>query len=156
MGTRVMTIENSDTEVFRSSHDIRSTVFVWGTALLVWFFSYSIIASSGPFGERLFGASIVFLIGSIAPLLWLTTSYRITQGSLYLRSGVFHKELKLRDIREVTYTKERGGFSFAFSRQALHIEVDGSDRGYRVSPIDRHRFVEVLQRRCDNLAISGE
>ena len=103
-----MITENSDTEIFRSRHDKRSTIFVWGTALLIWFFGYCIIVSSGPLGERLFGASIVFLIGSVAPLLWLTTSYRITPESLHLKSGMLHKELKLRDIREVTYTKEEG------------------------------------------------
>ncbi|MBL7032198.1 MAG: PH domain-containing protein [Nitrospira sp.] len=151
-----MTIENSDTEIFRSRRDMRSTIFVWGTSLLIWFFGYCIIASSGPLGERLFGASIVFLIGSIAPWLWLTTGYWITQGTLHLKSGMLHKELKLSDIREVTYTKQRGGCSFAFSRQGLYIEVEGSDRGYRVSPMDRSKFVEELEKRCDNLKVITE
>ena len=69
---------------------------------------------------------------------------------------MFHKELKLSDIREVTYTKDRGGFSFAFSRQALYIEVEGPDRVYRISPMDRRLFVEMLEKRCDNVVISGE
>ncbi len=150
-----MAIENSDTEIFRSRHDMLSTIFVWGTSLLIWFFGYCIIASTGPLGERLFGASIVFLIGSVAPWLWLTTSYWITQGTLHLKSGMLHKELKLSDIREVTYTKERGGCSFAFSRRALYIEVEGTDRGFRVSPIDRRAFVEALEKRCDKLKINS-
>ena len=151
-----MTMNNSDTEIFRSRHGMRSTIFVWGTSLLIWFFGYCIIASTGPLGERLFGASIVFLIGSIAPWLWLTTSYRITQGTLHLKSGMLHKELKLSDIREITYTKERGGCSFAFSRQALYIEVEGSDRGFRVSPMDRNAFVEALEKKCDKLRVINE
>lgn len=146
----------SDTEVFRSRHDLRSSIFVWGTALLIWFFGCCIIASSGPLGERLFGASVVFSIGSIAPWLWLTTIYRITPVKLHLKSGPFHKELNLSDITEITYTKQRGGFSFAFSRQGLHIEVEGSDRGYRLSPKDRKAFVEALQKRCDDLKVIEE
>ncbi len=151
-----MIMKNSDTEIFRSGHDMRSTVFVWFTSLLIWFFGYCIIVSSGPLGERLFGASIVFLIGSIAPWLWFATSYWITDGALHIKSGMFHKEIKLSDIKEVTYTKERGGFSFAFSRQALHIEDEVSDRGYRISPKDRGAFVEALKERCDNLSVIGE
>ena len=135
---------------------MRPTIFIWGTTLLIWFFGYCIIASSGPLGERLFGASIVFLIGSIAPWLWFATSYWIRAGKLHLKSGMFHKELELKDIREVRVTKQRGGCSFAFSRQGLYIEVEGSDRGYRISPMDRSAFVEELEKRCDDLTVVKE
>ena len=151
-----MTTENSNTEIFRTSHGKRSTIFIWGTSLLIWFFGYCIIASSGPLGERLFGTSIVFLIGSIAPWMWLTTSYWITEGTLHLKSGMFHKELKLSDIREVRITKQRGGCSFAFSRKGLYIEIEGSDRGYRISPKDRDAFLELLEKECDNLTVVKE
>ena len=151
-----MTTENSETEIFRSRRDMRPAIFIWGTSLLIWFFGYCIIASSGPFGERLFGASIVFLIGSIAPWMWLATSYWISQGTLHLKSGPFHKELKLSEIREVRITKQRGGCSFAFSRQGLYIEIEGSDRGYRISPLDREAFVEELKKVCDDLTVVKE
>ena len=151
-----MTMKNLDIEIFRSRRDKRPTIFIWGTSLLIWFFGYCIIVSSGPFVERLFGASIVFIIGSVAPWLWLTTSYWISDGTLHLKSGILHKELKLSDIREVTYTKQRGGCSFAFSRQGLYIEVEGSDRAFRVSPMDRSVFVEALKKRCENLKVIEE
>ena len=143
-----MTTENSDTEIHRSRRDIRPAIFIWGTSLLIWFFGYCIIASSGPLGERLFGASIVLLIGSIAPWMWLATSYWIADGMLHLKCAMFHKELELKDIREIRFTKQRGGCSFAFSRQGLYIEIEGSDRGYRLSPKDRDAFVEELKKVC--------
>jgi len=146
----------SDTEIYRSRYDVRPTIFIWGTSLLIWFFGYCIIISSGPLGERLFGASIVFLIGSVAPWLWLDTSYWIAKETLHLKSGMFHKELKLSDIREVRFTKQRGGCSFAFSRQGLYIEVEGSDRGFRISPKDREAFVKELEKECDDLTVVKE
>ena len=135
---------------------MRPAIFIWGTSLLIWFFGYCIIASSGPFGERLFGASIVFLIGSIAPWMWLNTYYWIADGMLHLKSGMFHKELKLSDIREVRITKQRGGCSFAFSRQGLYIEIEGSNRGFRISPMDRDAFVELLEKECDGITVIKE
>ena len=151
-----MTTENSNTEIFRSRRDIRPAVFIWCTSLLIWFFGYCIIASSGPLGERLFGALIVLLIGSIAPWMWLNTYYWIADGTLHLKSGMFHKELELSAMREVRITKQRGGCSFAFSRKGLYIEIEGSDRGYRLSPRDRDAFVKLLEKECDGITVIKE
>jgi hypothetical protein len=151
-----MSIESSHAEVFKSKRDIWITVFVWGTSILLWLFSFSIIASKGPVNERLIGTSITFLIGLIAPWFWLTTLYRVSTTSLYIQSGMLHKELTLRDIRRVTYKGPGGGYNFAFSRDSLHIEVEGSDRGYRVSPLNRRGFLTALEKRCDHLKAEGE
>ena len=75
---------------------------------------------------------------------------------LHLKSGMFHKELKLSDIREVRITKQRGGCSFAFSRQGLYIEIEGSNRGFRISPMDRDAFVELLEKECDGITVIKE
>ncbi len=150
-----MSLESSHTEVFKSKSDTWITVFVWSTALLLWLFSYSIIASNGPLNERLIGTSITFLIGLIAPWFWLTTLYRVSTKSLYIQSGMLHKEIKLSDIREVTY-KGQGGYNFAFSGDFLHIDVEGSDRGYRVSPLDRRGFTTALEKRCSHLKAEEE
>jgi hypothetical protein len=151
-----MSIESSHSEVFKSKRDIKITVFVWGTSLLLWLFSFSIIASKGPVNERLIGTSITFLIGLIAPWFWLTTLYRVSTTSLYIQSAMLHKELKLSDIRRVTYKGPGGGYNFAFSRDSLHIEVEGSDRGYRVSPLNRLGFLTALEKRCSHLKAEGE
>ena len=151
-----MPIESSHAEVFKSKRDIWITVFVWGTSLLLWLFSYSIIASKGPLSERLIGTSITFLIGLIAPWFWLTTLYRVSTASLYMQTGMLHKELKLSDIRRVTYKGPGGGYNFAFSRDSLHIEVEGSDRGYRVSPLNRRGFLIALGKQCNHLKAEGE
>ncbi len=150
-----MTIENSHAEIFKSKRDTWVTVFVWSTTLLLWLFSYSIIASNGPFSERLIGTSITFVIGLIAPWFWFTTLYRVSGTSLYIQSGMLQKELQLSDIREVTY-KGQGGYNFAFSGDALHIDVEGSDRGYRVSPLDRRGFTAAIEKRCSHLKAQGE
>ncbi len=150
-----MSIESSHTEVFKSKSDNWITVFVWSTTLLLWLFSYSIIASKGPFNERLIGTFITFVIGLVAPWFWLTTFYRVSAISLNIQSGMLHKELKLNDIREVTY-KGQGGYNFAFSSDSLHIDVEGSDRGYRVSPLDRPGFMTALEKRCSHLKAEGE
>ena len=151
-----MSIESSQAEVFKSKRDIKITVFVWGTSILLWFFSFSIIASKGPVNERLIGTSITFLIGLIAPWFWFTTRYRVSTTSLHMQSGMLHKELKLSDIRRVTYKGPGGGYNFAFSRDSLHIEVEGSDRGYRLSPLNRRGFLTALEKRCSHLKAEGE
>lgn len=151
-----MSIESSHVGVFKSKRDKKITVFVWGTSILLWLFSFSVIASKGPVNERLIGTSVIFLIGLIAPWFWFTTRYRISTTSLYMQSGMLHKELTLRDIRRVTYKGPGGGYNFAFSRDSLHIEVKGSDRGYRVSPLDRHGFMKALEKRCSHLKAEGE
>ncbi len=150
-----MSIESSHAEVFKSKSDAWITVFVWSTTILLWLFSYSIIASKGPFNERLIGTSITFMIGLIAPWFWITTLYRVSTTSLYIQSGMLHKELKLSDIREVTY-KGQGGYNFAFSGDSLHIDIEGSDRGYKVSPLDRRGFMTALEKRCGHLKAEGE
>lgn len=151
-----MSIESSHAEVFKSKRDIKLTIFVWSTSILLWIFSYSIIASNGPFSERLIGISITFLAGFIAPWFWFMTRYRVSTTSLYMQTGMLHKELKLRDIRRVTYKGQGGGYNFAFSRDSLHIEVEGSERGYRVSPLDRSGFLTALEKRCEHLKAEGE
>jgi len=151
-----MSIKSSDSEVFKSKRDIRLTVFVWSTSGLIWLFSYSILASNGPVSERLIGTSITFLIGLIAPWFWFTTMYRVSTTSLYLQTGMLHKELMLSDIRQVTYKGLGGGHNFTFSRDSLHLEVEGSDRGYRVSPLNRQGFLTALEKRCSHLKTKGE
>jgi hypothetical protein len=151
-----MSIDSSPAEVFRSKRDIKLTLFVWITSILLWIFSYSIIASKGPVIERLIGFSIPFVIGFIAPWFWLTTRYRMSAASLYLQCGMLRHELKLSDIRQVTYKGPGGGHNFAFSRDSLHLEVEGSDRGYRVSPLDRRGFLTALEKRCTHLKAEGE
>ena len=146
-----MSIDNSHAEVFKSKRDKIATVIVWGIALILWIFSYSIIASKGPIIDRLIGAGIAFLLGSIGPWFWFTTKYRITTTSLHLQSGAFHKELKLHEIRRVTDEVPVRGWGFAFSRDILHIEAEGSPRGYQVSPLDRKGFMAALARRCTHL-----
>jgi len=151
-----MSIESSHAEVFKSKRDIKLTLFVWVTSILLWLFSYSIMVSNGPFSERLIGISITFLAGFAAPWFWLTTRYRVSSTSLYMQTGMLHKELKLRDIRRVTYKGPGGGYNFAFSRDSVHIEVEGSERGYRVSPLDRIGFLTALEKRCEHLKAEGE
>jgi hypothetical protein len=151
-----MSIDSSHAEVFKSKRDIWITVFVWGTSILLWLFSFSIIASKGPLNERLIGTSITFLTGLIAPWFWFATRYRVSTTSLYLQTGMLHKELMLRDIRRVTYKGPGGGYNFAFSRDSLHIEVEGSDRGYRVSPLNRLGFLTALEKQCSHLKAEGE
>ena len=120
-----MSIESSHAGVFKSKRDKKLTVFVWVTSVLIWFFSYGIIASNGPLSERLFGFSITFLAGFAAPWFWLTTRYRVSTTSLYMQTGMLHKELMLRDILRVTYPWTGGGHNFTFSRDTLHLEVEG-------------------------------
>lgn len=151
-----MSKDNSPSEVFTSKRDKRAAALVWGIAFLLWLFSFSIIASAGPFIERLIGAGTAFLLGLIGPWLWFTTKYRITETSLHLQSGAFHKELKFHEIRRVTDDVPVRGWSFAFSRDTLHIEAEGSPRGYQISPLDRKGFMEALAKRCVHLKSSGD
>jgi len=56
----------------------------------------------------------------------------------------------------VTYTCKGRGLSFAFSRDALQIDVKSSKLGYQVSPQDRRGFVDALAKRCHHLMVHGE
>jgi len=143
--------EKSDIEVFVSKRDKWATVLVWGIASLIWLFTYGIIISAGPFIERLIGILITFVLGLIAPWFWFTTKYRITSTSLHIQTGAFHKELKLSEIREVTDKVPVRSLSFAFSRDALQIEVEGSPRGYQISPLNQTGFMTALARQCKHL-----
>lgn len=151
-----MSADNSDAEVFKSRRGHWATIFVWSTVFLLSLFSYGIIVSKGPAGERIIGASITLIIGLIAPWFWFTTRYRISETSLHLQSGMLHKELKLLDIRRVTYKGDGSGYNFAFSPDTLHIEVEGSNRGYKVSPLERRGFMAALGRRCAHLVTEGD
>ena len=151
-----MSTEHEQNEVFISRRDKRATVFVWGIALLLWLFSFSIISSEGAFIERLAGSTITFLIGLIAPWFWLTTRYRMTSTSLHMQSGPFHKELKYREISGVTDKISVKSWSFAFSRDTLQIDVEGSPRGYQVSPLDRSGFLALLAKGCTHLEAQGD
>ena len=152
-----MTIDSPHTaEVFKSKRDKWATVLVWGIALILWLFSYSIIASEGAIIERLIGSSITFLAGLIAPWFWFTTKYRITSTALHLQSGAFRKELKFRDIHRVTDKTTVRGWSFAFSRDSLQIDVKGSPLGYQVSPLNRREFISALAARCSHLEAREE
>ncbi len=151
-----MSINSSDSEVFKSKRDMRLTVFVWSTSALIWLFSYSIFTSNGPVSERLIGTSITLLISLLAPWFWLTTLYKVSTTTLHMQTGMLHKDIKLGDIREVTYKGPGGGHNFTFSRDSLHLEVEGSDRGYRVSPLNRQGFLTALEKRCSHLKAEGE
>ena len=151
-----MPADHSHTKVFKSKRDKWITIFIWSTSLLLWLFAYGIIVSSGPFVERLIGTAITLSIGLIAPWFWFTTYYRITGTSLHLHSGMFHKELKLSEIKCVTFKGDGSGYSFAFSRDSIHLEVEGSGRGYKVSPLDRRGFISELAKQCRHLKADGE
>ena len=151
-----MPADNPHTFVFKSKRDTWITIFIWSTSLLLWLFAYGIIVTNGPIIERLIGASITLSIGFIAPWFWLTTHYRITDTSLHLHSGIFHKELKLSDIKRVTCKGDGSGYSFAFSRDSIHLEVEGSGRGYKVSPLHRREFILELAKQCSHLKAEGD
>ncbi len=148
-----MSENNSQTAVFKSKRDTWITIFIWTSALLLCLFAYGIMVSPGPIIERLFGASIALLIGLIGPWFWFTTYYRITESSIHLHSGIFHKELNITDIKGVTFKGDGSGYSFAFSGDSIHIEVEGSIRGYKVSPLDRRGFMIALDGMSDHLQI---
>ena len=151
-----MSTDHSHTEFFKSKRDKWITIFIWSTSLLLCLFAYGIIVSSGPIIERLIGTAITLSIGLIAPWFWFTTHYQITGTSLHLHSGMFHKELKLSEIKRVTFKGDGSGYSFAFSRDSIHLEVKGSGRGYKVSPMNRRGFISELAKRCSHLKTEGE
>ncbi len=151
-----MSADNSHTNVYKSRRGKWISIFVWFSAFLLSFFSYGIIISNSPLIERIFGSSITLIIAFIAPWFWFTTRYRISSTSLHLQSGMLHKELKLQEIQRVTYKGDGSGYSFALSRDSIHIVVEGSERGYKVSPINKRGFMEALGRDSTHLVVEGD
>ncbi len=151
-----MTEANSHIDAFKSRRGPWITVFIWSSALLIWLFSYGIIITEGPISERLFGASITFIIGLVAPWFWFTTRYRVSETTIHLQCGMLQKELKLQDIQRITFKGDGSGYSFALSRDSIHIAIEGSARGYKISPLDVMGFMAAIGRRCPHLVTEGE
>ncbi len=75
----------------------------------------------------------------------LTTDYTVTTGFLVIRSGPFHWQVPLRQIKSITRTHS------ALSSPALSLErlkIDYSDsRSIMISPEDREKFLADLRSR---------
>jgi hypothetical protein len=151
-----MFVEDSHSEDFYSKHDWWATGLVWGIALIMWCTGIIMLFREGALEGRIIWAFGSLLIGLCVVWLWATTKYRVSGRSLHLQSGPFHKEIKLSEIKRVTYTRKGRGLSFAFSQDALQIDIESSKLGYQVSPQDRRGFVAALAKRCDHLTVQGE
>ena len=142
-------------QIFFSKHDWWATALVWGVVIL--------LAGSCIFASGLTEVEMLKWLWSFASLLlgfiplwfWFATYYRLTKTSLHLQSGPFHKCLSLHAIRRVDYPSRGAGLSFAFSQDALSIEVSGSRFKYLVSPQDRQGFLSALSDACPQLILTS-
>lgn len=92
-----------------------------------------------------------YVLGWIAPYIWLTTRYRIGRTSLELCAGPIYQKLALRKIEMVLRTRQGVDLGFAFDSDFLWIGYPSSWGGYRVSPREREIFLELLDQRCAHL-----
>ncbi len=147
---------SSRVEVFRSKHDWWITAIIWGVAIASLSGTLIVSWQTVPGAERA-TAVIVGLLSGLAVLwFWLTTRYRLSDTSLHLHSGPFHKELPLGRIQRVSRSRRLWGVNFALSRDVLLIEVEGSAWAYHVSPEDQRAFVASLDARCFHLEADGD
>ncbi len=151
-----MYVEDSHGEVFYSKRDWWATGMVWGISLIMWGSGIIMFFREGALGGRILWVFGSLLIGLCVVWFWSSTKYRVSGRSLHLQSGPFHKEIKLSEIKRVTYTRKGGGLSFAFSWDVLQIDIESSKLGYQVSPQDRRGFVAAIAKRCGHLAVQGE
>ncbi len=147
---------NSRVEAFRSKRDWWITAIMWGVAIASSAGTLIVSWQTVPGAERS-TAVIVGLLSGLAVLwFWLTTRYRISDTSMHLHSGPFHKELPLGRIQRVSRSRRLWGINFALSRDVLLIEMSGSAWAYHVSPQDRRGFVETLADRCHHVELDGD
>jgi hypothetical protein len=99
----------------------------------------------GSWGEWLLAGLSVALGMGLPWWITLTTRYTVTQGFLDIRSGPFHWQVPLRQIKSITSIRS------VLSSPALSLDrlkIDYSDaRSIMISPEDRERFLADLKSR---------
>lgn len=92
------------------------------------------------------GLIVLCAIATLVPL-WplLTTRYRMTDETLDVRSGPFHRRIPIRDIVDVSRAHGTG-LSPALSSEGLKIQY-GAGRHVIISPENRAAFMRSLEAR---------
>ena len=98
-------------------------------------------------GVSFLGTSALCLLLVVFPL-----RYTVTEDSIRIRFGLFRRTIPLEDIRSVRPTRSWWS-NPALSLDRLHIACDNR-MDVAISPKSRREFLELVERRCPQLAYS--
>lgn len=89
---------------------------------------------------------VLCTVGTVVPLwLLLTTRYRMSDETLDVRSGPFHRSIRIRDIVDVSRSRS-AGLSPALSSDRLKVDYGGG-RYVLISPENKTAFLRSLEAR---------
>ena len=123
---------------------------------LLLFGSFDVIQGHRSNDSELMRAGVSFLGTSALCLLLVVfpLRYVVTGDSIRIRFGLFRRTIPLGDIRSVEPTRSWWS-NPALSLDRLHIACNNRS-DVAISPKDRRQFLEVVERRCSQLAYSED
>ena len=143
----------SNIEVYYSKRDWWATIIVWTIITICWAAGIYLIFISLSQGVEIFSGLVSLLAGLGSLWFWSSTRYKLLDHSLKLISGPFFKTIYYSNIKGVRDGRKTNGLSFAFSRDCLQIDVEGSKLGFRISPEEQYGFLSALANKCNHLIL---
>jgi hypothetical protein len=130
--------------VFKSKVDAWLIWLTLGPVLVVFGVLISSAARAGQLSDPRFlnVIAVMIILGAFVGLLFRSTRYRIEDGVLLIRCGIFRWRVLIRTITSVTPTRSSAS-SPALSLDRLRVEYDG--REILVSPRDKAGFIRALR-----------
>lgn len=94
---------------------------------------------------------IILVVILFVGWIWFATSYEISKGVLKIRCGPFKSYIPIKEIKSIKQTQGLLA-SAALSRDRLEVKY-GFSVMILISPKDRYKFVELLEKENENIKI---
>jgi len=128
-------------KVYRSKVDTRFGIILGGMPIALLFVAWKLIQA--PIPGRWIIAIPVLLLGVCLPIsILVSTTYRITDGSLGISCGFFKWKIPLQDISRIEPTTDPIS-SPALSLNRIRIEY-GQAKSVLISPFNKEEFLRDL------------
>jgi uncharacterized membrane protein YdbT with pleckstrin-like domain len=128
-------------KVYRSKVDTWLGILLGGLPIVILFVAWKLIHTPVP-GRFIIAIALLVLGVGLPISLLLATTYIITNASLLIQSGVFKREIQIKDISKLELTNDPIS-SPALSMDRIRIEY-GSEKSVLVSPVNKEGFLQNL------------
>lgn len=122
--------------IFSAKKDAVYAIVIWSASIIllpILLFNYSL------------ALLVIFIVMNLNSLwIWNSTSYKIENGELLIKSWLFRNRVKVKNIYEISKTKNVWS-SYALAVERLKIKVRLNPAFY-VSPNDFEKFIEELKK----------
>lgn len=130
---------------FPPSKDLRGGIGIGGLTLLICIYSFMQ-------GDRLLQVLFIFHLACFA-WVWFGTGYTITDDSLEVKFGPYHKIIPFSKILRIKRSKYHWFCAALSSKDLLEIKFEYDT--VSISPFDSSLFVNELKQRCPEAEFSG-